>query len=309
MSGAIFIGLLFGSGALLVLTSQPIGAARTPLAVRLEALRPDQPVEIVEPKTPVFRTFIFEELLRPVLQKAGDWMLAAARHLGLDLGQTAARLRITGDSGGLGLFLGLKIAAGLVGLAIFPAAASLGIFPSTPSWVWLGFGFIWFLMPDALLRAKAEARRRELREGLARLADLLSLSVSAGLGLEGALEEVALAFQGPLSDELRHALRKSRLHSEPASAAIGRIASELQLAEAEPLAAALDAAESHGIAVSQVLRTQARSIRERRRLELIEEAERAQVRMALPVGLLILPAFFVLILYPAAVQLLQVTAR
>jgi hypothetical protein len=42
---------------------------------------------------------------------------------------------------------------------------------------------------------------------------------------------------------------------------------------------------------------------------LIEEAERAQVRMALPVGLLILPAFFVMILYPATVQLLQVTAR
>jgi hypothetical protein len=39
----------------------------------------------------------------------------------------------------------------------------------------------------------------------------------------------------------------------------------------------------------------------------VEAGERAQIRMLLPTGLLILPAFFVVVLYPAAVQLLKVT--
>lgn len=309
MSAAVILGVLFGTGALLVLTAQPYGRPRPSLSTRLEHLRPDQPGALAEPRAPVFRTFILEELFRPFLEKAGDASLRLAQLARFDLRQTALRLRLTGGRGGLGLFLGLKIASGLVGLAIFPVAASIRIFSPTPSWVWLASGLAWFLMPDVLLKSKADSRLRQLQEGLARFADLVSLSVSAGLGLEGAIDEVAATSEGPFFEELRRAVRDCRLDGEPASAAIGRLASALSLPEAEPLAGALDTAGSRGIPITQLLRTQARSIRERRRLELIEAGERAQVRMALPVGVLILPAFFILILYPAAVQLLQVTAR
>lgn len=308
MIGALTVGLLFGCGALLVLTGQPFGAARPPLAARLEALRPDLPAKVDPPIVPVFRTFIFEELLRPALQHSGNWLLSVCRRAGLDLNETAKRLRLTGDAGGLGLFLGLKISSGLVGLAVFPVAAALGLFPQTPAWVWLGFGVAWFLLPDALLRAKADQIHRQMREGLARFADLVSLSVSAGLGLEGAVEEAAGSLSGPFAEELRKSLRNSQLNGEPISVALAHLGEELSLREAGALASALDVAITQGLAVSQALHSQARSIRERRRLQLIEEAERAQVRMALPVGLLILPAFFILLLYPAAVQLLQVTA-
>lgn len=309
MSAAVFLGVLFGTGALLMLTAQPHGAARPSLSARLEGLRPDRPPPAAEPRAPVFRTLIFEELFRPFLEKAGDGALRLARLARLDLRQSALRLRLTGDRGGLGLFLGLKITSGLVGLAIFPAAASLGVFFATPSWVWLTCALAWFVVPDLLLKSKADARLRQLREGLARFADLILLAVSAGLGLEGAIDEVAATAEGAFFEELRRAVRDCRLEGQPASAAIGRIASALALGEAEPLAAALEAAGSRGIPISRVLRTQASSLRERRRLELIEAGERAQVRMALPVGVLILPAFLILILYPAAVQLLQVTAR
>ena len=92
-----------------------------------------------------------------------------------------------------------------------------------------------------------------------------------------------------------------------ASATMARLPAEVGFVDAEPLAAAIQAAADHGTAVTQALRAQARALRDRRRLELVEAAERAQVRMLLPVGLLILPAFFVVVLYPAAVQLLRLT--
>ncbi len=309
MGAAFMVGLTFGLGVLLLLTGQPIGRARPSIASRLQALRPDRPPQTTSERVPAFRTRIFEEILRPLIERGGEALLLVARRLGLDLGETASRLMATGDPGGLGLFLGQKIATGLLGLAFLPAAAALGAFPHTPSWIWVATGLMGFLMPDAILRSKAEARRRELREGLARFADLVSLSVSAGLGLEGALEEVSRRSEGPFFEYLRRTLRETRLRGEPASTALTQLAQDLRLADAEPLASALASAQSHGIPVSQVLRAQARSIRERRRIELVEAGERAQTRMVLPVGLLILPAFFLLVLYPAAVQLLQVTAK
>ncbi len=112
----------------------------------------------------------------------------------------------------------------------------------------------------------------------------------------------------PLSRKNRPKQFLALAGDEPLLAAtISRLPTESGLAEAESLAAAIGAAADHGTAVTQALRAQARALRERRRLELVEAAERAQVRMLLPVGLLILPAFFVIVLYPAAVQLLRLT--
>lgn len=310
MTTAVAFAFLFGLGALLVLTTQPVGRPRPSISQRIDALRPDRPTRQSFARSPAFRTALLEDLLRPSMEKAGEIALAIARRLGLDLGETAARLKAVGDDGGLGLFLGQKVAAALLGLAFLPLASALGGLPvTTPSWMWVVAGAAGFLLPDVTLRSKADVRRRELKEELARFADLTALAVSAGQGLESALERVSASNDGPFFEHLRAALRQARLNGRPASTALARLADELRLSEAEPLAAALTAAEEHGMQASQVLRAQARSIRERRRIEIVEAGERAPARMALPVGLLILPAFFIVVLYPAAIQLVQVTAN
>lgn len=183
----------------------------------------------------------------------------------------------------------------------------MGWLRSRLSGVWLGAAACGFFLPDVILKRRAEGRRRRMREDLVHVAELAALAVSAGLGVEGALDQAVAAGEGPLFDELRRLFREARLRGEPASAALSRLPSESGLAEAEPLAAAMRAAAEHGTAITQALRAQARALREKRRLELMEAGERAQVRMLLPVGLLILPAFFVVVLYPAAVQLLRLT--
>ncbi|MFN2593747.1 MAG: type II secretion system F family protein [Actinomycetota bacterium] len=309
MGTSIALTGLFGIGVLLILKSQPIGRPRPSIGQRLDALRADKPKSQPVVRRVAFRTAILEEILRPTMESAGEMALRITRRLGLDLAETSSRLAAVGDEGGLGLFLGQKVASAVLGVAFLPMASALGGLPSTPSWMWLVLGAGGFLLPDMALRSKAETRRRELKEELARFAELTSLSVSAGQGLESALDRVSQSSDGPFFEHLKRALRETRLHGEPASSALSRLATELRLTDAEPLASALRAAEEHGIQVSQVLRTQARAIRERRRIELIEIGERAPARMALPIGLLILPAFFIVILYPAAVQLLRVTAR
>ncbi len=306
MIQVLVFGGLFGAGALLLLTAQPLGASQPSLARRLAGLAPEGALDWARPREQVFRTRLFEESLRPILERTGEVVARILGRLGLDLGVTEERLRAAGDRGGLALFAGQKLAGALIGFSFLPAAESLGLAPVTPVWVWLGAA-AGFLLPDLILKRRAEGRLRRMREDLVHVAELAALAVSAGLGVEGALDQAAAAGEGPLFDELRRLFREAHLRGEPASAALSRLPSEAGLTEAEPLAAAMRAAAEHGTAVTQALRAQARALRERRRLELVEAGERAQVRMLLPVGLLILPAFFVVVLYPAAVQLLRLT--
>ena len=307
MTGVLVFGALFGAGMLLVLTAQPVGAPRPSLARRLVALAPEPAPDRARGSEQVFRTRLFEESLRPALERSGEGIARVLGRLGLDLKATQERLRAVGDLGGLGLFEGQKLAGALIGFSFLPAAESFGLAPVTPVWVWLAAAAAGFVLPDVMLKRRAESRRRRMRDDLVHFAELVALAVSAGLGVEGALDEAAGSGEGPLFDELRRLLREGRLRGESASATISRVPAEVGLADAESLAAAIRAAADHGTAITQALRAQARALRERRRLELVEASERAQVRMLLPVGLLILPAFFVVVLYPAAVQLLRLT--
>jgi tight adherence protein C len=90
--------------------------------------------------------------------------------------------------------------------------------------------------------------------------------------------------------------------------AISRMATELDLPELAALAGALQAGARQGTPVLQTLRAQASAARERRRLALLEAGERAQVTMIVPVAALILPAFFLVILWPASVALLRLSS-
>ena len=307
MTQVLVLASLFGAGAILLLTAQPVGASRQSLARRLAALSPEPTPERALTAEPVFHTRLFEESLRPLLESAGAGVFRLLGRLGLDLRATDERLRAAGDRGGLALFEGQKLAGALVGFSFLPAAEAFGLAPVTPVWLWLVAAAGGFLLPDAMLKRRAETRRMRMREDLVHFAELVSLAVSAGLGVEGALDQAASSGEGPLFEELRALLREGRLRGASASATMARLPTEVGFVDAEPLAAAIQAAADHGTAVTQALRAQARALRDRRRLELVEAAERAQVRMLLPVGLLILPAFFVVVLYPAAVQLLRLT--
>ena len=307
MTAAILFGCLFGLGALAVLTAQPHGAPKPSFAVRLAALRPESVSERTPVRERAFRTDVFEEVLRPAIERAGAAIAAVVSRAGLDLRSTEERLRIVGDRSGVTLFLGQKVLSGIVGFSFLPAAVSFNAAPATPVAFWIGAGAFGFLVPDVVLRSRAQFARRRLREELVRMTEMLTLAVSAGLGLEGALEQVARQADGRLFTEIRRLLRDAQLRGEPGSSVLARLPGEIGLAEIEPIATAVRTAATQGTPIIQALRAQVRSLRERRRLELVEAGERAQIKMLLPVGLLILPAFFVVILYPAAVQLLRVT--
>jgi tight adherence protein C len=300
--------LLGGIGLLLLLTGQPLGRPTPSLATRLAALHAD-PQEASPPSA--YASPTLERLLAPPLQAAGRLLLHTAEALGIPTSRLTQRLTLAGEPGGPALHAGHKLLGALVGVGVLPLLNQLHITPfgPWPVWLWLAAGIAGFVAPDAALAHKVAQRRRELLSGLGAATEFLALAVSAGCGLEQALAEAATAGHGPFFTQLAHRLALARLQGQQGVDAITAMAGELDLQELTALAGALQAGVHQGTPVLQTLRAQAHAARERRRLALLEAGERAQVTMILPVAGLILPAFFLVILWPASVALLRLSGN
>jgi tight adherence protein C len=297
-----------GVGLLLLLSAQPIGRPRPSLARRLQTLRPDRARP--QPSPQVFAVPGLDSLLLPGLAALGGSFLRLAAALGVDPHATSRRLRAAGEPYGAAVFWGQKLAGLILGIVLPPILRSVGIGPASgwPLYVWAAAALFGFAGPDLGLSARLRARRREMLAGLAAATRLLSLAVSAGYGLEQAIAEIAASGRGAFFDELARRISMARLESRPAVDALADLAEDADLPELAALAGALMAASRQGIPVLETLRAQAAAVRERWRLGLIEAGERAAVTMLLPIGVLILPAFFLIVLYPAAVNLLHLSS-
>jgi tight adherence protein C len=190
--------------------------------------------------------------------------------------------------------------------ATFPLMNMLHLTPlgAWPVWIWLiAFG-VGFLFPDwDLQRREAERRGLVLME-LPTMLDMLTLAMSAGMALEQALEEVARHSQGVVARELRLIVRELALgQRRNLQEALDRMAERLGTPEVQHVLGRMSAAYEQGLPLQQALAAHAQALREQQRLHVVEEGGKASVRMLLPVALLILPALFVVVLVPAAVEL------
>jgi tight adherence protein C len=83
------------------------------------------------------------------------------------------------------------------------------------------------------------------------------------------------------------------------------MAARLGIAEVEHVIGRMAAAYEQGLPLAQALAAHAQALRERQRLHIVEEGGKASVRMLLPIAVLILPALFVVVLVPAAAELIR----
>jgi tight adherence protein C len=189
----------------------------------------------------------------------------------------AGRVALTG----LGLFAGFTIAhgAGRILLALV-------------------FGAGGVLFPGFFL-SKAAARRAErINMELPHFVDQLALVIEAGMSFDAALAYLAEVGEGPLSEEMRRVLTELRV-GESRRIAIRNFAVRVGSDDAMAFANAVLASDQLGSPLSGILRAQASDLRHRRQMYAEERAQKAPVKMLLPMAIFILPVMFVLILAPA----------
>ena len=170
-------------------------------------------------------------------------------------------------------------------------------------WAATGLGvMIGALGPSSQLTKKVDARQFAIQRALPDVLDLLVISVEAGLGFEQALDRVILNVPGELSDEFARVLGESRAGSSRADA-LRAMEQRCGTQEVRSFVLAMIQADTFGVSIGRVLRSQADELRVKRRQKAQEQAQKAPVKMMIPMVFCIFPALFVVVIGPALINI------
>ena len=286
---------LYAVYQLVIRDRDPVVARLRDLRTRALAARPDQNA----PAPPLIPT---------VLAMLGGFLPTGESHEALQSGLERAGIRRTGAAA---VFLGAKVllaavcALGWIGVN-FALARPLGsvLFAGAAA------GAVGFYLPTLWLYLRGESRKLQIQCALPDALDLMVVCVEAGLGLNAAIARVGLEIRlasPALSDELNLVNQEIRTGlSRPD--ALRRLARRTGVEDIYALTAILIQADRLGTSVAMSLRAHAESMRTKRRQRAEQMARKAGIKLAFPLVFLIFPALLVVILGPAAIQLMQAMA-
>ena len=172
--------------------------------------------------------------------------------------------------------------------------------------IWgLGMGLLGFIAPSAYLNGRVQRRQSAVAQELPDALDLLSVSVEAGLGFDGAVQKLTEHMEGPLIEEFELALGEMRI-GEGRQEALRKMAERSASPEMSSFVRAIIQADQLGISLGRILRIQAGDTRLKRQMLAEEKAMKAPIKMLFPTVVFIFPAMFIVVLGPAFLNLSKI---
>lgn len=206
--------------------------------------------------------------------------------------------------------LAQRISFALIGALWAPAISALvqvggvSVPFAIPLWTSLALFPLGFFYPTVILRSTARARRRTFRHAFSSFLDLVSISLSGGKGIDGALHDGANAGDGWAFERLRDSLHRSRLLGQTPWKGLSTLGDELNMPELKELAASAELGGAEGARVRASIAAKARALRLRSLTDVEAAAQSASEKMSLPiVGLMV--GFIVFLGYPAIIQVIN----
>jgi tight adherence protein C len=199
------------------------------------------------------------------------------------------------------IMLAVGTVIGLTGVGLFSEG-------TTMAWVLGGsVGLLMFFMPGIVLGSIVKSRQQKIILSMPDCLDLLVVCVEAGLGLDHAMRKVSeeMADSDPV---LAYEIALTNMHLQ-----MGRTREEsLQdlsdrngADELTSLSQMLIQADKFGTSISQALRVQSEALRIRRRQRAEEKASKTAVQLLFPLVIFIFPGIFVVLVGPAAINIID----
>jgi tight adherence protein C len=209
----------------------------------------------------------------------------------------AAGMRKTSPTGFIAAQGIMVIAGGFFGLIVGGMAS-----PAKAPFFALGLGLLGFMVPKLVLSSRVQKRQASVAVELPDALDLLSVSVEAGLGFDGAVQKLTEHMKGPLIEEFEMALGEMRI-GEGRQEALKKMAQRSASPEMGSFVRSIIQADQLGISLGRILRIQATDSRMKRQMLAEEKAMKAPIKMLFPTVIFIFPAMFIVVLGPAFLNL------
>ena len=247
-----------------------------------------------------------ERVIIPSIRRIGEFSARFTPQKAIQ--DTARRLELAGNPWPIdaSTFLAIRFILAVV-LGGFLTAVILISPPSNPSDNFMYIGgatFAGFYLPHLMLTSKITRRQKEIRKAMPDALDLLTICVEAGLGFDAAMAKVSEKWENELSLAFARAIREVQL-GKVRREALKTMADRLGIPEMTSFVAAIIQSEQLGVSMAKVLRIQSDQMRMKRRQHAEEEAHKAPIKMIIPMALLIFPSIMIIILTPAAIQIMN----
>ncbi|MCX2748188.1 type II secretion system F family protein [Arthrobacter sp. MI7-26] len=191
-----------------------------------------------------------------------------------------------------------SLAGALVGLLLFsnsPSSTNLGLA------IFLTL-FLYFA-PDLLIYNKGIKRQQAIELELPNTLDQMLIAVEAGLGFESAMARAGTNGNGPLAQELTRTLQDIQV-GRPRQESYEALATRTTVPDVRSFVRAVIQADKYGIGIANILRTQAKQARVKRRQRAEEKAMKLPVKVLFPLIFCIFPVLFIVLLGPAAINII-----
>jgi tight adherence protein C len=170
--------------------------------------------------------------------------------------------------------------------------------------------FIAILGPNMYLSNSRQKHQHVLTRSFPDTLDLLLVCVESGLALDGAMSRVCKEL-GRAHPEMTAELNRTRMELtllNDRSQALQNLADRTDLVSFKSLVATLLQSEKFGTSLTDTLRVLSEDFRMNRLLAAENKAGRLPALMTIPLICFMLPAFFMIILGPAILQLVYITS-
>ena len=161
------------------------------------------------------------------------------------------------------------------------------------------------ILPRFMLNRMVASRQLRITWGLADALDLMVISMEAGLGLNAAMVKVCEELKGvhpDISKEFEMANLEIRVGRER-SEALRNLADRSGVEDLNSLVGMLIQADRFGTSIARAVRVYSDSLRTKRRQRAEQAAQKAAFKLLLPLGALLFPTMFIVILGPALLNI------